>query len=626
MPKILDNVNSPDDLKKLKVADLKLLSEEIREEIINVVSKNGGHLSSNLGVIELTIALLKVFSPPQDKIIFDVSHQSYAYKILTGRKDRFSTIRQYKGISGFQKISESEYDSFGTGHSSTSISAALGMAFARDLKKENFNIAAVIGDGSMTGGMVFEALNNIGNMKDTNILIVLNDNEMSISPNVGSIASYFNKMITGNFYNVKKEDIESFIKRKFTKIGEKLVQASHKVEESIKGLIFPGMVFEEFGLRYFGPIDGNDLDQLLPVIERLKDIKGPNILHILTKKGMGYKPSESDPEFFHSSPTFDIETGEVKSKTTSWTKVFGDAVCELAEKDESIIAITAAMMSGTGLSDFAEKFPKRFLDVGIAEQHAVTTAAGMATQGIKPIVAVYSTFLQRGFDQVIHDVALQNLNVVFCLDRAGIVGNDGPTHHGVFDLGYLRMIPNMVVMAPKDGNELRNMLYTAVNYNKGPVAIRYPRGNCSAIENGFIEIKIGEPEIIINGKDVAILAIGNFVEKAVAVAKILKDKFNKEITVVNTRFVKPISIDFLKKVFADHKHVFTMEDNNLMGGFGSGINELVEEHNLADKPCVRFGFPDQFVEHGNNEFLYRDYGLNPDQIAKKIAEELNLKK
>lgn len=623
MTKLLDSVNTPEDLKKLTIPELKQLAIEIREFIIEVVSKKGGHLASSLGVVELTLALLKNYSPPQDKIIWDVSHQAYAYKIVTERKEKFRTLREFGGISGFTRREESEYDTFGTGHSSTSISAAAGIAFARDLKKEKFGIAAVIGDGSMTGGMVYEAFNNLANIK-SNLLIILNDNEMSIASNVGAMAKYFNRLITGNFYNIAKDDIEDFITKRFTTYGKKFVKLTHKVEESIKGLILPGAVFEEFGIRYFGPIDGHNLDVLVPIIERLKSVKGPVLLHTMTKKGKGYLPSEEDPEFFHSAPSFVIETGEPRVGYNTYTEVVSEAICELAEEDKDIVAITAAMSSGTGLSKFSRIFPERFVDVGIAEQHAVTAAAGMATQGIKPVVAIYSTFLQRAFDQIIHDVALQNLPVVFCIDRGGIVGADGPTHHGVFDLSYLRMIPNMMVMSPKDGKELRNMLYTAVNHAKGPIAIRYPRGRCEEIEPRipFETIPIGEPEELLKGENIAILAMGHFVSTALKVAKILSDEYDMSITVVNARFVKPINVDFIKNIVAEHKLIYTVEDNVVAGGFGSGINEIIDRYKLGKIHCKILGFPDKFIEHGAPEILYEKYSLTPPKIAQTIVADL----
>ncbi len=618
MGKLLDKIHSPQDLKNLEVGDLKTLSDEIREFVVSVVSKTGGHLAPNLGVVELTLALHTVFNAPKDKIIWDVGHQSYIHKILTGRKDRFHTLRQYGGISGFPKIIESEYDAFGAGHASTAISAALGMATARDLQGENYKVLAVVGDGALTGGLAFEGLNNAGASK-RNIIVILNDNNMSISPNVGALAKHLTQVITTSLYNKIKKDVWQLTGK--LPRGSKMVRESvRRIEEELKSMVVPGVLFERFGFRYFGPVEGHNLIQLLRVFKSIQRIQGPVLVHVISKKGKGYKFAEENATKFHGLGSFCRETGdiELKSKPT-YTEVFGKTVVELAEKDDRIIGITAAMADGTGLIHFAERFPERFFDVGIAEQHAVTFAAGLAVDGFKPVVAIYSTFFQRAFDQLIHDVALQKIPLVFALDRGGLVGEDGPTHHGSFDLSYLRMIPNLVVVAPKDENELRDMLWTAFQYRKGPVAIRYPRGECLGLplKKNFQKLPIGKSEIVREGNDIAIIAIGDRVIPAIQ----LSQKLEAEgilAQVINARFAKPLDHEMVKEVIQNFHIVVTLENNSIIGGFGSGIAEIVSESDVKGIMFRRFGLPDRFVPHGNMQDLLVDVRLDFDHLSQSI--------
>ncbi len=625
MPKILESLQNPKGLKSLTRTQLKELAEEIRGEIIKVVSRTGGHLASSLGAVELAIALHCVLDTPRDKIIWDVGHQAYAHKLLTGRFSRFETLRQTGGLSGFLKRSESEYDTFGAGHASTSIAAALGMARARDIKKEDNKVVAVIGDGSMTCGLVYEALNTAGTL-GTNFMVILNDNEMSIAENVGAIPLMFNRIITGDWYNVAKSRLEGLLYRLRAgphRIGEGIIKISHRIEESIKGLIVPGLFFEELGFRYIGPIDGNNLDILLPALKKTVEFKGRRILHITTKKGKGYTFAEKNPESFHSAPPFIIQTGKPrKSSGLTFTKVFGDIMVELAGKDERIIAITAAMPGGTGLSEFARRFPERFYDFGIAEGAAVIAAAGMACEGLRPVVAIYSTFLQRAFDMVIHDVALQNLPVVFALDRGGIVGRDGPTHHGTFDLSYLRIIPNMTIMAPRNEAELRNMMVTALAKDDGPAAIRYPRGrsglNDIDITHPARALPIGKGEWLREGKDAAILGAGVMTNNALAAADLLTDEGIK-VAVADARFIKPLDEEMILRAVEKHPLLFTIEDNVAMGGFGSAVNEFLAARGL-DRHFTVIALPDHFVEHGTPADLYKKYGLSPGRIAERIRE------
>ena len=614
----LEMVNYPEDLRLLTKKQLTLLSDELREKIISTVAKTGGHLASSLGVVELTIALHYVFNSPKDKIIWDVGHQSYVHKLLTGRKNRFKTLRQYKGISGFPKREESVYDSFNTGHSSTSISAALGMAKARDLKKENHDIIAVIGDGSLTGGISFEGLNQAGALK-SDLLVILNDNRMSISKNVGALSSYLTKTITNPRYSDIRKKVESALK---TWIGDKAARTAVSLEDTLRALSNPGMLFKEMGFKYFGPIDGHNLDKLIDAFNNIKQIKGPKVIHILTKKGKGYTHAENNKTKFHGIGSFNIENGEdIVNEERTYTSIFSNTIVKLAKENKKIIAITAAMKTGTGLDRFAEEFPERFFDVGIAEQHAVTFSAGLAIAGYKPVCAIYSTFLQRAYDQVIHDVCLQNLPVVFSIDRAGLVGEDGATHHGPFDLSYLRHIPNIVVMAPKDGNELQNMLKTAVEH-KGPIAVRFPRGPDSAIEldEKLKTIEIGKAEIIEKGNKAVIFAIGSMVKEAVSAYNKLK-KQGIYVTVVNARFVKPLDEKLIINLARKIKNIITIEENSIQGGFGSAILELLEKNNIKAN-IKRIGIQDKFIEHGPMEILKKECGLTAENLVKTVKEML----
>ena len=620
--RILEKITSPADVRALTIEQLRQLADETRARIIDVVARKGGHFAAPLGAVELAVALLKVLDVPEDRVIWDVGHQSYAWKILTGRNTQFETIRHYKGISGFLKRSESECDAFGAGHASTSLAAALGMALARDRQHRKNHVAAVIGDGSMTGGMAYEALNNIG-LNKVRCLIVFNDNEMSISPNVWSIHRAFNQMITSALYNEARKDLSSVVRR--YRLGDRLLHLAHRVEESVKGLLVPGLFFEELGIRYFGPVDGHNLDELIPMLQKVRDMPGPIVLHVITKKGKGYSFSEADPVAYHGATKIEVSTGIMpkSSGPPSYMKVFGDTLTELAAADKRIVAITAAMGSGTGLDIFQKTHPERFYDVGIAEECAVTMAGGMACEGIKPVVAIYSTFLQRAFDNIIHDVALQHLPVVFALDRAGLVGADGPTHHGTFDLSYLRMIPGLVLMAPKDEQELRQMLRTAVEYEKGPIALRYPRGNGLGrdLSEPYPALEIGRAEVTRRSEGVALLAIGTMWSHADKAADILEREHQLRVTVVNARFVKPLDEELLKELAKTHRHFFTIEDNTIQGGFGSAVNEAFQALGIPIQ-AQPFGLPDRFVDHGSCEELYRELGLMPDQVAARILEKL----
>ena len=610
---VLELIDRPSDLRLIRKELLLQLAQEIREKIIKVTSQKGGHLASSLGTVELTIALHYVFDSPQDTIIWDVGHQAYAHKILTGRRESFSTLRQHGGISGFPTPNESEYDAFGVGHSCTAISAALGMACARDLSgNNNHKVMAVIGDGSMTGGMAFEALNNAGHLgKD--LLVILNDNEMFISHRVGALAGYLTKLMTLGL--VKK--LERKVKKFLTRVSFWGI-AILRVVRRFKVLLFPGMLFEEMGFSYLGPIDGHNVHYLIEIFEKVKDMKGPVLIHVVTKKGKGYQPAEREPIKFHGTSPFNILTGETeKSKIPSYTEVFSHALIDLAKANEKIIAITAAMPQGTGLDAFEKEFPKRYFDVGIAEQHAVTFAAGLARAGYRPVCAIYSTFLQRAFDQIIDDVCLQNLPVVFAIDRAGIVGEDGATHQGMFDLSYLRLIPNMVVMAPKDENELVHMLNTALSWNF-PCAIRFPRGEGVGVklDRQYKVLPLGKGEMLAEGNDVAILAIGNTVHPCLLAQQRLEAEGTRA-SLVNMRFVKPLDEDLIKKIVKKVHRIVTVEENTLYGGFGSGINEIL----TADSARIlSIGLPDRFIEHGNSEELREKYGLTADKIAERVSE------
>ena len=603
---------------------LEELAGEIREEIIAIVANNGGHLAPNLGVVELTLAIHKVFQSPVDRILWDVGHQCYVHKIITGRKDDFKTLRQFGGISGFPRPSESIHDVFGTGHSSTSISAALGLALARDLQGESYNVVAVIGDGAMTGGMAFEALNHAGQLKK-DMIVILNDNEMSIAQNVGAMSGYLARLRTDPVYTRGKEDLEMLLKK--LPIGSTLLRMGERLKDSLKYLLVPGMLFEELGFTYLGPVDGHDIRAVTTILRQAKSKNCPVLVHVITKKGMGYPPAEQNPDKFHGIGAFHIATGEEirNSAAPSYTQVFGNTLVELAHRDEKLLAITAAMPGGTGLDQFSRVFPDRFFDVGIAEQHAVTMAAGLAAGGYHPVVAIYSTFLQRAYDQVLHDVCLQNLPVIFAIDRAGIVGNDGATHHGLFDLSYLRSIPNLVLMSPKDVNELQHMLATAAAHT-GPIALRYPRGSGPAcmMDQELKVLPIGKAEVIQEGSDATLVAIGSMVHVAEAAAKILEDR-GIEATVINARFIKPLDEECILHYASLSGNLFTLEENVLQGGFGSAILELLATRDVKGIQTYRFGIPDTFVEHGSAELLLARYGLNVEKVVQVITKHLENK-
>lgn len=617
MNKILDTINEPKDVKKLCLNDKKVLAEEIREEILDVVSKNGGHLASNLGIVEITIAIHSIFETPKDKIVWDVGHQCYPHKLLTGRKDKFITLRQLDGIAGFPKVNESEYDSFNTGHSSTSISVATGMARAKKLLGDDSKVIAVIGDGSLTGGMAQEALNDAGSSK-TNIIVILNDNEMSISKNVGGIPLFLSKLRGRKFYSKSNQNIKNFVS-KVPLIGKGIIKLVQKIKGGIKQLVIPNMYFEDIGFTYLGPVDGHNIEQLEELLKIGKNIDGPVLIHAITKKGKGYKFAEEKPENFHGVSSFNLKTGEkLKKGGPDYSKVFGEKIVELAEKNKNIVAVTAAMRDGTGLKKFQEKFPDRFFDVGITEQHAVGLIAGMAKEGLKPVFAVYSSFLQRSYDQLVHDIAIQKLPVVICIDRAGIVGNDGETHHGLLDLSYLSSIPNLNIMAPKDFHELENMLEFAVNFD-GPVLIRYPRGGESKNFHKNLQVKLGKAELIKFGKDITIIGIGKTVSKALDVSDILK-KEGIDAEVINARFLKPLDEKFILKSIAKTRKVVTIEDNLLKGGLGSAVIELLNKSKLKNIKVKTFGYNDCFVEHGKTEELEERYKQDAVSIAKEILK------
>lgn len=618
MKKILDNYEDFNSIKSMSIQDLNRFSFEIREFLVENVSKTGGHLASNLGVVELTLSIFNVFNMEKDKLIWDVGHQAYVHKILTGRKDKFNTLRQYGGLSGFPKRCESPYDVFETGHSSTSISAALGMARARDLKGENYKVIAVIGDGALTGGMAFEALNDLGFNK-TNVIIILNDNQMSIAENVGGMSSYLSKIRLDPTYNKLKREVNSTL-NKIPNVGKGMAKSLERVKNGIKQMVVPGMFFENLGIKYLGPIDGHDIKELSKVMSMAKNIKGPVLIHAITKKGKGYCYAEQQPHKFHGIGPFDCNSGEVNSKgCSSYSGVFGEELIKIAKEDKDVVAITAAMKDGTGLKNFAKIFPNRFFDVGIAEQHAVTLAAGMATAGLKPVFAVYSTFLQRAYDQLLHDICIQNLPVVFGIDRAGIVGSDGETHQGIFDLTYLSSMPNMTVIAPKCLGEMGIILKWALNQNY-PVAIRYPRGgDIKDLELSPVNhIEKGKWEIICEEGDIAIIATGKMVQHAILAREKLKDSGIKT-TVVNGNFIKPIDKDLLRDFVKKGYKIVTIEDNVLSGGFGSMVLQYVNE--IKGKNTVlNLGFKDKFVPHGNTDILYKLEGLDPEGIVKSIIK------
>ncbi len=617
---LLERITSPRDIKELSIDELRKLSDEIRETIIDVVSKNGGHLASNLGVVELTIAIHYVFDSPRDRIIWDVGHQSYPHKLLTGRNRVFHTLRRMGGLSGFPKIDESSHDAFGTGHSSTSISAALGIAVARDMRNEDYKVIAVIGDGAMTAGMSFEALNHAGQLKK-DLIVILNDNEMSISKNVGALSEYLNRILTGDLYRKFKKETKHILENMPRKIGEPFVKVAQKAEETLKGILLPpGLIFEELGFEYIGPIDGHDIELLIQTLKRIRDMKGPVLLHVITKKGKGYKYSEEDPCVFHGIGPFIRDTGMLFTKSQkTYSEIFGEHLTLMAEKDQRIVAITAAMKDGTGLNIFYDRFPDRLFDVGIAEQHAVTFAAGLAKEGLRPFVAIYSTFLQRAYDQIIHDVCIQRLPVVFCIDRAGIVGEDGPTHQGQFDLSFLRPVPNLMIMAPKDGNELKDMLEFSLTQEM-PVAIRYPRGKAIFFDIPSLEIETGRSEIILDGEDIAIIAIGSTLYPSYLSALRLKEILNVHPVVVNARFLKPFDKELINSIAGRIKKIITVEDNSVMGGLGSTVLETLNELHRNDVRVRCLGLPDLFIEHGSQSELRNKYGIDETGIIKAVYE------
>lgn len=619
MANFLDEVNSPDDIKKLNLEELNELASEIRTFLIDTVSKTGGHLASNLGVVELTLALHRVFNTPSDKIVWDVGHQSYVHKIITGRKDKFNTLKKLGGLSGFPKVNESEHDAFNTGHSSTSISAALGIARARDIKKENNSVIAVIGDGALTGGMAFEALNNAGRMQ-SNFIVVLNDNEMSISKNVGGLSKYLSKIRTEPFYFKVKEDIDVML-NKIPAIGKSAKKALGRVKGSIKYMIIAGIFFEELGFKYLGPVDGHNITELEKFLTVAKSIKGPVLIHVCTQKGKGYAYAEKNPAVFHGISPFEIETGEVKTAGgPGYSDIFGQELAKIAVQDESVAAISAAMPQGTGLDFFSSRFPERFFDVGIAEQHAVTFAAGLARNGIKPVVALYSSFLQRAYDQVLHDVAIQNLHVVFAIDRAGIVGEDGETHQGIYDISFLSHIPNVAIMAPCDYNDFAKMLKFAVEEHDGPIAIRYPRGRGADKLVETPEVRYGQSLLVREGKDITIVAIGNKLETALSVADTLMEK-DISCDVIYSRFIKPVDTKLLLDSVVKTKHVITIEDNAVAGGFGSMVLEEMSRNGI-NAQMKMFGYPDQFIQHGPKNELQKMYGLDEQSIVNDVIKML----
>jgi 1-deoxy-D-xylulose-5-phosphate synthase len=615
----LSKINSPDDLKALSIPELAKLSREIREFIIETVSETGGHLAPSLGVVEMTIVLHYLFDK-MDRIVWDVGHQCYPHKILTGRRDAFKTLRQHQGLSGFPKLTENDYDAFGVGHASTSISAALGMVCARDLQGDDNHIIAVIGDGALTGGLAYEGLNNAGAC-GKNLIVILNDNSMSISPNVGAMAKYLTTIISNPLYNKIKSDIWNFT-GKFDRMGQHIRWAARRMEESMKNFILPGLLFERLGFRYFGPVDGHNISSLLKLLQEVKVLNGPILVHVLTKKGKGFKPAEDNASIFHGLGKFNPKTGKVikSNSVPTYTQVFGTTLTQLAEKNEKLVAITAAMQLGTGLNEFAQKYPQRFFDVGIAEGHASTFAAGLAVRGFRPVVALYSSFLQRSYDQIIHDVALQNLPVIFAIDRAGLVGDDGPTHHGVFDISFLSAIPNMVLMVPKDEEELRHMLYTAINYTKGPIAVRYPRGIGEGVtlKDDFVALEIGKSETLLDGQDVAILALGPMNQHAIKVAHQLQEEDHITAKVVNARFAKPLDHEMLSDIFSRFKLVVTLEEGVLSGGFGCQVALALTEDHQSGVELIRCGIPDKFIDQGNRELLLDDVGLSVPRITDTI--------
>ncbi len=618
---ILDRIQGPSDLKSLTMDELLLLAREVRERITDTVAATGGHLASSLGTVELTIALHYVFNAPVDKIVWDVGHQAYAHKILTGRNDRFGTLRQYGGVSGFLKRDESEYDAFGAGHSSTSISAALGIKEALKINgDDDAKVVAVIGDGSLTAGLAFEGLDQAGHLR-RNLIVVVNDNGMSIYPNVGALSNFFSRKMTSSRFARLRRSIKDFIRSLPKRFGDPLYKVAQRTEASFKSFVTPGILFEGLGFQYIGPIKGHSLRELIETFNNIKDWDGAVLVHVKTQKGRGYEYAEKDPVFWHGVGPFDRKTGRVLSKSNAaptYTRVFSDAIIRLAEQDRKVVAITAAMPDGTGLEEFARRFPERFYDVGIAEQHGITFAAGLSTQGLKPVAAIYSTFMQRAFDQVIHDVCLQNLGVTIMMDRAGIVGQDGPTHHGAFDLSYMRMIPNMTVMSPKDEDELRHLLFTAINLGR-PAVVRYPRGNAVGVKlsDDFKTIPVGSAEVLEDGSDIAIVAIGDMVVPSLIARNILSS-YGIHATVVNARFVKPLDEQLLTDIASRFEVIATVENNVLAGGFGSAVMELLHSRHISNNRFITIGIPDVFVTHGDQGRLKELYDLYPEGIAKRI--------
>jgi len=618
MDKILDKVNSPEDIRSLNIEQKNKLAKEIRKLILDTVSKTGGHLASNLGVVELSIAIHDVFDTPKDKIIWDVGHQCYVHKILTGRKDKMNTLRKFEGISGFPKVCESEYDAFNTGHSSTSISVGAGMARARDVLNKDYKVISVIGDGSLTGGMAIEALNDVGS-SNLNMTVILNDNEMSISKNVGGIPLLLSKLRTKTSYTESNRRIKK-LTLKIPVIGKGIIKLVHKVKNIIKQTLIKNMYFEEIGFTYLGPVDGHNIEQLETVLKNSKKINGPVLIHVITKKGKGYKFAEETPDKFHGVSAFDIETGKpIKEKIKDYSKIFGEKLTSLSKENKNIVAVTAAMKDGTGLAEFAKLYPDRFFDVGIAEQHALGLVAGMSKAGLKPVLPLYSSFLQRGYDQLVHDIALQKLPVVIGIDRAGIVGNDGETHQGIFDLSFLSSIPNMTIMAPKDFKELEDMLEFAINYD-GPIAIRYPRGGEGKNKQEIHEkIKLGKSELIAEGKDISIIAIGKMVDTAVEVKNILKEQ-ELEAEIINVRFLKPIDEEAILKSIQKTKRVITIEDNLLKGGLYTNVLEIVNKNKL-EVNVKGFGYNDTFVQQGSVQEIEKKFGMDSESIAKEIIDK-----
>jgi 1-deoxy-D-xylulose-5-phosphate synthase len=618
---LLETINSPADLKRLPRARLPELAAEIRRTIVDVVSRTGGHLAPSLGTVDLAIAIHYVFDTPRDKVIWDVGHQAYAHKILTGRRESFHTLRQHQGISGFTRRSESPFDAFTTGHSGTSISAGFGIACGKFLKQEESKVIAVIGDGSLTAGLAFEGLNQTGGILKRNLIVILNDNEMSISRNVGALSSFLSRTFSAKKLQELRKELGFFFK-KLPRIGEDIYQLAKRTEESFKAFVTPGMLFEAFNFEYFGPINGHKIDQLIDILNNINYIKEPVLLHVTTTKGKGYAPAEKNPVYFHGCGCFEASTGDCldpKPSAPTYTHVFGQTLLELGAKNPRIVAVTAAMPEGTGLSQFAQAYPERFFDVGIAEQHAVTFAAGLATEGFRPVVAIYSTFLQRAYDQILHDVCIERLRVVFAVDRGGIVGEDGPTHQGLFDLSYLRSLPNMVVMAPKDENELRQMMVTALQHD-GPVAFRYPRGTAVgvALESPITALQIGKAEILKEGDDVVILALGRCVSEGLKAHARLAER-GVRATVVNCRFVKPIDVDLIADLARRVPRIITVEENVRQGGFGSAVLEALNDQGITHVAVERLGVPDIFVEHGSPDVLRAKYGLDADAIVKAAA-------